>query len=329
MDSRQPTNDLARDKLVQKLNQSSREAPRFLYRGWSNRSCGGIAGLNTAERITPLAFLQDPSQPVQHLGEHPQARELVVNHENNSARLRTEFSSWTDSYMLAWRMAAEGSFKSAHISIIDRERLGRPVNFYHLVDLYELGLAELACYEWLAHGVVEGEGLQTKALSKMTGTKKDGHMQWLKLEMSLPRALVTEAHLQIPGLKRSITRTDVERAIIETQRMYFSGPTSGRYRVLMYTAIVEQISIAAGNSWPSMRCSNHIYSFMRGLLMRIAEDEYGVMGKAFAERMRLNSVTVRLTNPKVISHRLAKILEEPSNSWMIGEDRYGFECTVL
>lgn len=227
------TDSLARDDLVERLDQSSRQAPRLLYRGWSDASCSGIPGLNTPERITPLALLKDPSRPVQHLGKHPQARDLIHNHGYGSTKLLTEFSSWTDSWILAWNLAARGSPGSAHISILDRERLGRPVNFYHLDDLYELGLARSASYEWLAHGVVEGEGLQTRALHEMWGTTEDGNLQLLELHRNLPAPLLSEAPLQILGLECTVRRNDIERMTVLMQKVYFSGPTSGQYQVLL------------------------------------------------------------------------------------------------
>lgn len=145
-----------------------RGAPRFLFRGWSQHSCGGRSFLNTPHRITPPYYNTHPEIPVKELGYYDDKKSIraIVNPHLHQHHVDTQFSSWTNCFGVALSFARH--MGSGHISFIDREFLSADIAFYNAHDLFTKRFATSDySFEWIAHGTISGPGLFCVSISDL------------------------------------------------------------------------------------------------------------------------------------------------------------------
>ncbi|KAK7966161.1 uncharacterized protein PG986_000438 [Apiospora aurea] len=144
--------------------------PRFLFRGYSQRSGGGDPRLNQWDKIIPHYFLDQPTAvPEFAMRDFPRRDEVIDAHltgntDDPVVRL-TPFSSWSQSPQVALRYAGGPDDGSSRLAILDTTRL-RPWNEIHNVtELRFLGYHRLplrwGSWEYMVYGPVEGACLYT------------------------------------------------------------------------------------------------------------------------------------------------------------------------
>ncbi|KAK8001806.1 hypothetical protein PG991_014028 [Apiospora marii] len=145
--------------------------PRFLFRGYSQRSGGGDHRLNQWDKIIPHAFLDAPTAiPPCALSEWPRRDEVIEAHltgnlDVDAAVRQSPCSSWSQSPQVALRYAGGPDDGSSRLAILDTTRL-RPWNaIYNVAELRYLGYHRLplrwGSWEYLAYGPLEGSCLYT------------------------------------------------------------------------------------------------------------------------------------------------------------------------
>lgn len=144
--------------------------PRFLFRGYSQRSGGGDHRLNQWDKIIPHAFLDAASAvPPCPLEAWPRRDEVLEAHLTGNiadpeVRL-SPCSSWSQSPQVALRYAGGPDDGASRIAILDTTRL-RPWNaIYNVAELRFLGWHRLplrwGSWEYLVYGPIEGSCLYT------------------------------------------------------------------------------------------------------------------------------------------------------------------------
>ncbi|KAK8017647.1 hypothetical protein PG993_013973 [Apiospora rasikravindrae] len=133
--------------------------PRFLFRGYSQRSGGGDPRLNQWDKIIPHFFLDKTSPVPEHtLRDFPRRDEVIDAHLTGNTTdpviRQTPFSSWSQSIQVALRYAGGPDDGSSRIAILDTTRL-RPWNEVHNPPL------RWGSWEYMVYGPIEGECLYT------------------------------------------------------------------------------------------------------------------------------------------------------------------------
>ncbi|KAF2095098.1 hypothetical protein NA57DRAFT_59846 [Rhizodiscina lignyota] len=158
----------------EKLEDSRRNVPRYLFRGWSSCSGGGChkewkrpqvpRSLNSKDAVRPHAFLKGTGHDTVH--DIPNLGQMIEAHLTGVHSPLAEFSSWAASLRTAVGFGArsrckhnEHATKSFYIAVLDTGMLPENVAVYHVQELWQAGLAGGPYdHEYLAHGVIEGAG---------------------------------------------------------------------------------------------------------------------------------------------------------------------------
>ena len=128
--------------------------PRYLFRGWSERS-GGNEKCNSTTAITPRAFIQGPAhESIYDMGTEV-LKTMVFNHLKGHDHVPTEFSSWAASISHAMTYCQRPY--SSFISIIDTKKLGKKVEIFYAADLSGFFKGPRYPGEYLAHGIIDGD----------------------------------------------------------------------------------------------------------------------------------------------------------------------------
>ncbi|THX16503.1 hypothetical protein D6D13_01288 [Aureobasidium pullulans] len=162
------------------IQHASKNNPRYLFRVWSSNS-GGDSTLNTTSAVTPHAFAPDYNTGHNSIFEMKSKWFIknLIGHFR-AQRIPSEFSSWTASPVFAIRVAfhfAERKRPNVHIAIVDTEKLKdtnmilsvlstEPVFRSHSPDHVEM-ILDIE-YEYLIHGVVDGEAYKAVALTALS-----------------------------------------------------------------------------------------------------------------------------------------------------------------
>jgi hypothetical protein len=100
--------------------EARKRIERFLFHAFSKRSRGGAEGrkgekLNDKNAITPLAFLS-LGQGRSQMYEIPDLKNMLLSHLNTEENIRTDFSSWAATLLLACRACCISSLRIAYSS---------------------------------------------------------------------------------------------------------------------------------------------------------------------------------------------------------------------
>ncbi|KAK8110577.1 uncharacterized protein PG998_007034 [Apiospora kogelbergensis] len=142
--------------------------PRFLFRGYCQRSGGGNPYLNQWDKFIPHYFLTaaestETCVPRWTMADFPRRDEVIQAHltgDASDAELRqTPFSSWSQSPQ---RGPDDGS---ARVAVLDTTRL-RPWNeVYNVAEMRYQGYHSLplryGCWEYFVYGPIEGASIHT------------------------------------------------------------------------------------------------------------------------------------------------------------------------
>lgn len=300
--------------LTSKLQGRKSKGLPLLYRGWSDDSCGKIPGLNTENRITPLAFQRDPSWPLIPLPANPDARRMIDNHILARSQMLTEFSSWAESPYLAWSMITNHQDPSARISVLDRTIPHEPATFYHVVDLYESGNAARPYTELLAHGIVEGPGLTTMSLRDMNKLAERWKKKYEKYRKQ-HRAQFPLDFYTFARLPRDLVKA-IAKIVWLTN---FPARIQPYELTLFYTEVVVEIYRVPLERDDERYWSNEIYSFIRGILAGYDGDAAGALRKDFAQRRGLKTRETELTSMKEFDYGIILLLDEPEVQPMLAD----------
>lgn len=159
---------------------ASERIPKYLFRMWHAGS-GGNPKLNSRERIIPPAFYEKENSGHRVVCAITRQHfvDMVEAHLCGDHFPLSEFSSWSSSLQFVLNFACSHP-ETAHISVIDTEKLKRTNAIFHTPSLSDpLGI-EGFYEEYLAHGVIEGEAhmaVSYKALLS-AGLSKNQH-HWM------------------------------------------------------------------------------------------------------------------------------------------------------
>ncbi|KAK6848885.1 hypothetical protein PG995_012718 [Apiospora arundinis] len=146
--------------------------PRFLFRGYSQRSGGGNPHLNQWDKIIPHAFMNtDYASCVPHFDvrNYPRRDEVIEAHltgtTTDEVLRQTPFSSWSQSPQVALRYSGGPDDGPARLAILDTTRL-RPWNeIYNVAEMRYMGYHSLplkyGCWEYFVYGPIDGDCLYT------------------------------------------------------------------------------------------------------------------------------------------------------------------------
>ena len=142
-------------KIREQLEGLRLRVPRYLFRGWSEKS-GGNEKCNSTTAITPAAFIQGSGHESICDMSTELFKKMVLSHLQGRRDVPTELSSWTASisFAMRWCLNPHSSF----ISIIDTKKLGEKVEIVYAPDLnsFVKGTTDYEG-EYLAHGIIDGE----------------------------------------------------------------------------------------------------------------------------------------------------------------------------
>ncbi|KAI0147203.1 hypothetical protein GGR57DRAFT_516023, partial [Xylariaceae sp. FL1272] len=142
------------------LEYTSRFAlPRFLFRGFSKDSGGGIdPKLNSKHGIIPHDFLE--GKPPTTIYDSTNLKGMIDAHLGGSQYCSSDFSSWAADIWVALSVVAQTirlGFSGRHIAVLDTSRLEDHVRAYHVPSLNEAGLAyDSWDEEYLVYGPIRG-----------------------------------------------------------------------------------------------------------------------------------------------------------------------------
>lgn len=160
---------------------ASERIPKYLFRMWHAGS-GGDPKLNSRERIIPPAFYEKENSGAivvcaitrQHFVD------MVEAHLHGDHFPLSEFSSWSSSLQFVLNFACSHP-ETAHISVIDTEKLKHTNAIFHTPSLNDpLGIAGYD-EEYLAHGIIEAEAhmaVSYKAL--LSAGLLDNQYHWMR-----------------------------------------------------------------------------------------------------------------------------------------------------
>ncbi|KAI1329160.1 hypothetical protein F5Y16DRAFT_397627 [Xylariaceae sp. FL0255] len=140
---------------------SRRFLPRFLFRGFTKSSGGGVnvdARLNSEQGIIPQGFL-DGKEPTS-IYDIPNLPQMLDDHLSGKTGpdVQTQFSSWAPTYQDA-RIFAEGM--NPRIAVLDTSKMAGGSGIYNVSELVRVGLVppdNSYSWEYLIYGPVRGEG---------------------------------------------------------------------------------------------------------------------------------------------------------------------------
>ncbi|KAK4971209.1 hypothetical protein LTR66_001725 [Elasticomyces elasticus] len=151
------------------LEDSRRRVPRYLFRGFSPKSGGGPNDgvlLNSEQKIVPLAFAMNKWHKSIYNIPAAELYTVVFGHLYGS-EVPTEFSSWSGS--IATALDYTGFAANSHLAIIDTDQFikwNQAVPIFYVPYLLAARDAnprpkshDIWDHEFLAHGVIEGNGL--------------------------------------------------------------------------------------------------------------------------------------------------------------------------
>ncbi|KAK5686911.1 hypothetical protein LTS10_001046 [Elasticomyces elasticus] len=155
--------------IVRILSTTTEPLPRYLFRAWSNSS-GGNSLLNTAEAVTPHAFLKGGGPA--SIDQTP-PDELVTIWQRHVVGLEVEsvFSSWSHSLAYVAGIAfshIEYGGEGTHISVIDTTTLARHNFVAHTAApaLKQAGLSGHST-EFLVFGIVSGDAHRAVSVANL------------------------------------------------------------------------------------------------------------------------------------------------------------------
>jgi len=166
------------DRDKSQIQEAALRTPRYLFRGWGNsprNPSGGYVGLNTPERITPLAFLNDnkPGRSSIYSMRRKELTTILYQHLFGAIGFRTRFSSWGASLLVAWNFAV--GHADSYISITDTQKLAGRNAVLHVPSLsFLLPACERFDMEYLAYGIIDGDAHRAIPTSEFSGI-----MGWL------------------------------------------------------------------------------------------------------------------------------------------------------
>ncbi|KAI1084881.1 hypothetical protein F5B20DRAFT_591916 [Whalleya microplaca] len=135
------------------LENSQKALPRFLFRFWNSHSGGGFdPRLNNKNGVVPHGFLQG-EEPT-NMFDIPDLKVMINGHLTGRKYIRSQFSSWAADIEYVIQIA---SSPTAHIAILDLNRLQDHVQIYHVNALFRAGIANHPYpHEYLAYGPIAG-----------------------------------------------------------------------------------------------------------------------------------------------------------------------------
>lgn len=161
------------------LLKAQKHTPRYLFRGWrhGNNPSGGDTRLNTTEKITPRAFLDDAENSGKTIYDLTRQQLYDTCHVHLAGETplgwKTEFSSWSCSLEKAIRFTKwKDGNRTGFISIIDTKEL--PNAIIHVMQLKPI-LGDVLKYGWktheyLAYGVISGPALKAVPVQAFVNT---------------------------------------------------------------------------------------------------------------------------------------------------------------
>ncbi|KAH0020269.1 hypothetical protein KCU78_g6513, partial [Aureobasidium melanogenum] len=190
--------------LCSRLYEASKNVPRYLFRMWHPGS-GGNAKLNTTDRVIPRAFFEGGG----HKSMYDMRVEMFVDnttrHLHNSREVVSEFSSWAASPMFVFNYATTQRH-TAYIAVIDTQgiQIGDRNAMFYVPDLQNIFGYSKGCgpaydkYDWeyLVHGVVEGEHYRAVSFWKLCQYGLLDHLPSLKRTVN---AWKESERLSLPG----------------------------------------------------------------------------------------------------------------------------------
>ncbi|KAG9513587.1 hypothetical protein KCV07_g8646, partial [Aureobasidium melanogenum] len=175
--------------LKSKLQETTKHVPRYLFRMWHPKS-GGNANLNTTERITPLAFLKGKGHKSVYDMSVKDFVDNTTQHLHTKNNFVTEFSSWSASPRFVFHYATSRR-ETACIAIIDTQGLQMDNGnaMFHVPALQSIfghpaarrgSSYEMYNWEYLVHGVVEGEHYKAVSFRSLCDAGLIEHLPALK-----------------------------------------------------------------------------------------------------------------------------------------------------
>lgn len=159
---------------------ASERIPKYLFRMWHARS-GGNPKLNSKERIIPPAFYGKENSGHRVVCAITRQHFVAMAKAHLSGRHSplSEFSSWSSSLRFVLGYAC--SYHTAHISVIDTERLKHTNSIFHTPSLSSLLGTPAFSEEYLAHGVIEGEAHMAVSYQALlsAGLFKEQQHDWM------------------------------------------------------------------------------------------------------------------------------------------------------
>ncbi|KAK6507446.1 hypothetical protein TWF481_005878 [Arthrobotrys musiformis] len=167
------TNNSTELQKLKKLEETTKNIPRYLFRACSPSSGGGLKGLNTIDGVFPHAFVDANGKRLPNGGHksihdipYQVTRRMAVGHLSGQRPGRTEptysqFSSWAATLALVLQYGYSRSSQGGLICVLDRYNLPKHTKVYHCPDMMKAGLCDSPYdHEYLVHGPVEGAGFK-------------------------------------------------------------------------------------------------------------------------------------------------------------------------
>lgn len=169
-----------------------RQTPRFLFRGFADRSADGAMpskNLDTAVESAASARLQQKKPHIKSLADYNNPFKLSVHLKDRlfTDTRKTIFHSWSFSLLEAMRYATEDSSTEGQcVYVVDREKIDPGVEMIivpccnRILPLEESGEVKARdfssyTHEYVAHVRIQGSGLLLYRLFNLTLQGKSGH----------------------------------------------------------------------------------------------------------------------------------------------------------